>query len=347
MGHAQSHPPAVRTGSLLGLLVSLACLVSLLLACSSRRPEEGNALKKGGDRSSDGPALKVITTFLPITLLTRAVAGDCAQVRALVPPAMGPHDFQAKPGDLLALQQARVLVKNGLGVEAFLEPLISAAANPQLRVIDSSQGVATLMDNSSAPEPQEEKHDHHAHGGVNPHIWLDPLRAAQQVETIRAALAAADPQCAEGYGRRAIATTAKLQALHRTLALKLKPYQGRAFVSFHAVAPYFAERYGLKAVALVDVPELNPTPADLQRVTAVVKANGIRALLREPQAEGPSFQALAQDLDLGIGTFDPLETGSEEASRDPSTYFDTMARNGVNLVQAFAGSTGGSHGGSR
>lgn len=323
-------------------------LAALLVACGSpgKKPEAQGRGPQGESLGRARPGLQVVTTFLPITLLTRAVAGECAQVRALVPPAVGPHDFQARPGDLLALQEARVLVKNGLGVEAFLDPLIRAAANPQLRVVDSSRGVATLQDHADAPNPHGEGHSH-SHGGVNPHIWLDPLRAAQQVETIRAALAAADPGCAEGYGRRAIATTAKLQELHRTLALKLKPYQGKAFVSFHAVAPYFAERYGLKAVALVDVPEMNPTPADLQRVTAVVKANGIRALLREPQAEGPSFQALANDLGLGIGTFDPLETGSEEASRDPATYVDTMARNGAQLVKAFGGSAGRSNAGTR
>ena len=323
-------------------------LAALLVACGSpgKKPEAQGRGPQGESLGRARPGLQVVTTFLPITLLTRAVAGECAQVRALVPPAVGPHDFQARPGDLLALQEARVLVKNGLGVEAFLDPLIRAAANPQLRVVDSSRGVATLQDHADAPDPHGEGHSH-SHGGVNPHIWLDPLRAAQQVETIRAALAAADPGCAEGYGRRAIATTAKLQELHRTLALKLKPYQGKAFVSFHAVAPYFAERYGLKAVALVDVPEMNPTPADLQRVTAVVKANGIRALLREPQAEGPSFQALAKDLGLGIGTFDPLETGSEEASRDPATYVDTMARNAAQLVKAFGGSAGRSNAGTR
>ena len=108
-------------------------------------------------------------------------------------------------------------------------------------------------------------------------------------------------------------------------------------MAFHDVAPYFAERYGLKAVALVDVPELNPTPADLQRVAATVKANRIQALLSEPQAGTGSFQALASDLGLGIGSFDPLETGSEEASRNPATYGETMRRNGTNLVKAFVG----------
>lgn len=309
-------PNPLRPGQPLRWLLSCAGLAGLLLSCASPR----------ADPAGDLPStLKVVTTFLPITLLTRAVAGDCATVQALVPPAMGPHDFQARPGDLLALKKARVLVKNGLGAETFLEPLIAAAANPRLLVIDSSRGVATL-------------HNHgQAHGAVNPHIWLDPLRAAQQVNTIRAELVEADPGCAEGYNRRAASTTAQLQALHQELALQLKPFQGKAFVAFHDVAPYFAERYGLKAVALVDVPELNPSPADLQRVTATVKANRIRALLGEPQAVTGSFQALADDLGLGIATFDPLETASEEASRNPATYGETMRRNGASLVKAFAG----------
>ncbi len=294
-------------------------LAALLVACGSPR---------GNKPEGEGPGLLVITTFLPITLLTRAVAGDCATVQALVPPSVGPHDFQARPGDLLALQKARVLVKNGLGVETFLEPLISAAENPQLRVIDASRGVAT--------KSHDDDHGH-THGAVNPHIWLDPLRAAQQVNTIRAGLVAADPGCAEGYNRRAKATTAELNALHQDLARQLQPFRGRAFVAFHDVAPYFAERYGLKAVALVDVPELNPTPADLQRVAATVKANRIQALLSEPQAGTGSFQALASDLGLGISSFDPLETGSEEASRNPATYGETMRRNGANLVKAFVG----------
>jgi zinc/manganese transport system substrate-binding protein len=272
----------------------------------------------------------VITTFLPITLLTRAVAGDCAEVRALVPPTLGPHDFQAKPSDLLALREARLLVKNGLGVETFLDPLMASAGNPKLVVIDSSRGVRTLAANTA---------DGHGHGPgqLNPHIWLDPLRAAQQVDTIRDGLVKSDPGCAEGYRRRAAATTAQLQRLNADLARQLQPFRGKTFVAFHDVAPYFAERYGLKAVYLVDVPEMNPSPADLQRVAEAVKATQLRAVLSEPQAAARSFQALADDLGVPIGLFDPLETGSEADSRHLDTYLNTMRRNGANLVKAFGG----------
>jgi zinc/manganese transport system substrate-binding protein len=265
----------------------------------------------------------------------------------LIPPSTGPHDFQAKPGDLAALRQARVLVKNGLEMEGFLDKLVASAGNSQLAVIDSSRGIATI----DAPEGEAEHghehgsgHEHgedeghgHAHGAVNPHIWLDPLRAVQQVETIRDGLVKADPSCAEGYKRNAAAYITQLQTLNSEIAAQLKPYSGKTFIAFHDFAPYFAERYGLKAEFLVDVPELNPSPADLQRVAAEVRTTQLKALLSEPQEGQRSFNTLAKDLGVKISVFDPLETGSLESSKDPGTYLQVMRRNTADLIQAFGG----------
>jgi zinc/manganese transport system substrate-binding protein len=302
--------------------LSGAVIVGLVLAAC------GTPRQNAPDATAD-KAFKVVTTFLPITLFTRAVAGDCATVTPLIPPNLGPHDFQAKPGDLTALRQARVLVKNGLEMEGFLDKLVASAGNPQLKVIDSSRGVVTMEteDHGSAPG--------HDHGAVNPHIWLDPLRAVQQVETIRDGLVKADPSCADGYRRNAAAYTAQLQQLNSDIAAQLKPYQGKTFVAFHDFAPYFAQRYGLKAEYLVDVPELNPSPADLQRVAAEVKRSQLNALLSEPQEGDRSFNALAKDLGVKVVVFDPLETATQEASRDPSTYLKLMRRNAADLRQAF------------
>ena len=314
-------------------------LILVLAACGAPRPEANSP--------SGRPALRVVTTFLPITLFTRAVAGDCATVTALVPANGGPHDFQAKPSDLAMLRQARLLVKNGLGMEAFLDKLITAAANPRLTVIDSSRDVATL---GSSPAQANHRHgpgrdpgrDHglaeeqgHGHGTENPHIWLDPLRAVQQVNSIRDGLVKADPGCAEGYRRNAAAFTAQLQRLNREIASQLKPYSGKTFIAFHDFAPYFAQRYSLRAEYLVDVPELNPSPSDLRRVAAEVKQTQLKALLSEPQEGQRSFNSLAKDLGVTISVFDPMETGSAAASRDPATYGRVMRRNVAELIEAF------------
>ena len=321
-------------------LLARAGAFSLALALAAC----GAARQAPPDAAAD-KAFKVVTTFLPITLFTRAVAGDCATVTALIPPSLGPHDFQAKPGDLTALRQAGVLVKNGLEMEGFLGKLVAAAENPQLVVIDSSRGVATLESaehgdghghDGDHDHGDDHGHDHgHDHGAVNPHIWLDPLRAVQQVATIRDGLIQADPSCADGYRRNAAAFTAQLKQLNSEIASQLEPYRGKTFVAFHDFAPYFAQRYGLKADYLVDVPELNPAPADLQRVAAEVKSSQLKALLSEPQEGNRSFNTLAKDLGVKVVVFDPMETATEEASRNPATYVSVMRRNVADLRQAF------------
>lgn len=298
-------------------------LMVLLVSCSNSQKT---------DRNSDQSKLNVVTTFLPITLFTEAVAGECATVTSLIPPNLGPHDFQATPADISALSNASVLVKNGLGMEYFLDKLITSANNNSLQVVDTSRGVAVIR---SDDDQDEAKQGDQEYGEVNPHIWLDPLRAVQQVENIRDGLVKADPDCADGYTKRAAAYASQLKGLNTTIATQLKPFRGQTFIAFHDFAPYFAERYGLKADFVVDVPEMNPTPEDLQRVSKKVQQSQLKALLSEPQEGDRSFNALALDLGVKVVTFDPLETGSEQASKQPDTYFKVMDKNVVSLIQSF------------
>ena len=314
-------------------------LTAALVACGSPRPEA----ESSGSATAN---FNVVTTFLPITLFTRAVAGECATVTALIPPNLGPHDFQARPGDIALLSKASVLVKNGLEMEHFLDKLTESAGNDDLTIIDTSAGIA-VIESDEEDDHHDDHHDDihddhgqregHDHGDVNPHIWLDPLRAVQQIETIRDGLVDADPSCKEGYTTRAAAYTTQLKQLNSEIAAQLKPYRGKTFIAFHDFAPYFAQRYELKADYVVDVPEINPTPADLQRVSEQVKSTQLKALLSEPQEGASSFNALAEDLGVTVITFDPLETGSEQASQNPETYLEVMRRNVVALLQALGG----------
>ncbi|MDC0251455.1 zinc ABC transporter substrate-binding protein [Synechococcus sp. AH-551-P21] len=312
----------MRSKSIFSIPGALLLMV-LLVSCSNSQKT---------DRNSDQSKLNVVTTFLPITLFTEAVAGECATVTSLIAPNLGPHDFQATPADISALSNASVLVKNGLGMEYFLDKLITSANNNSLQVVDTSRGVAVIR---SDDDQDEAKQGDQEYGEVNPHIWLDPLRAVQQVENIRDGLVKADPDCADGYTKRAAAYASQLKGLNTTIATQLKPFRGQTFIAFHDFAPYFAERYGLKADFVVDVPEMNPTPEDLQRVSKKVQQSQLKALLSEPQEGDRSFNALALDLGVKVVTFDPLETGSEQASKQPDTYFKVMDKNVVSLIQSF------------
>ncbi|MDX2228343.1 MAG: zinc ABC transporter substrate-binding protein [Leptolyngbyaceae cyanobacterium bins.349] len=327
-------------------VVLVSAIAVSLGSCASNTPSTSSALQAQSSPVATTDELQVVTTFLPITQFTKAVAGDRAEVTQLLPTNVGPHDFQARPEDAQRLAKADVLVQNGLEMEEFLEDLVKNAGNTNLKVIDSSQGVKTIA--TEAIAGHDHGHDHgageknaeakHDHGADNPHIWLDPKRAIQQVENIRDGLITVDPGGKETYTANAAAYIQQLKDLDAETTKLLKPYSGKTFVAFHDFAPYFADSYNLKANFLVDVPEENPSPEDVKRVTTEVKEANLRAILTEPQAGASAFAALAKDLNVQISTFDPIETGGPEAVQ-PEHYFAVMRQNVQNLVTAFGRST--------
>ncbi|HEY9817098.1 MAG TPA: zinc ABC transporter substrate-binding protein, partial [Candidatus Obscuribacterales bacterium] len=255
-------------------------------------------------------------------------------------------------------------VKNGLEMEFFLDDLVANAGNADLVVIDTSEGVAVLSnedveghgdehgddhghdhgddpDHNHGDDQAAESGDSHAghvhHGAYNPHIWLDPKRVIQQVETIRDGLIAVDPDGETDYTTNAAAYIEQLQALDAEFTERLAPYAGQTFVAFHDFAPYFAESYGLEAEFLVDVPDVNPSPEDVRRVIETVEASSLKTLLTEPQAGDEAFASLAGDLNVKVSAFDPMETGDPTAT-EPEAYFTIMRQNVDVLEAAFSSS---------
>ena len=61
----------------------------------------------------------IMTSFLPITLFARAVAGECGDVKALIPTNIGPHDFQSTPKDILSIGKADIFLSMAWGWRLF------------------------------------------------------------------------------------------------------------------------------------------------------------------------------------------------------------------------------------
>jgi zinc/manganese transport system substrate-binding protein len=333
MAQAPGYPP---TPVLLGLLLPL-----LLAGCNAARPPTPTPGRAGAP-------LRVVTTVLPVGLFTRAVAGTCATVEPLLPAGADLHDLPVSPQLVGRLRGADVLVLNGLGLEAALEPLVAAADRPDLRRVESAAGLAPLPGGADGHDHGHTHDPSHGHGdagpgssgaggaAVNPHVWLDPRRAAGQVRRIRDALVAADPPRAACFRRNADRFLSELQSLDRQLARQLAPHAGQPIVSFHDLAPYFADRYRLRAESVVALPGDNPSVADLRRVADQLRRHRTRAVLIDPVLERSSFTALAADLELEVLPFDPIERASESDARRPAHYLEAMRRNGAAVVKSLA-----------
>jgi zinc/manganese transport system substrate-binding protein len=326
----------ISTGKSKRLPLIALLLLSLAASCSPNNANQATtpaeSLKAVEAASSpqqpQKPKIKVVATFLPMYWFTKAVAKDAAQVEVLIPPGTEVHDYQATPENVKAIATANVLVKNGMGMEEFLDNTVKNAENPKLVKIEASKGIKPLQEIS--PVVKAGKSDHHHHGEGNPHVWIDPVLAKQQVSNIRDGLIAADPANKATYEANAAAYIKQLDNLHGEFQQTLQKYPNCTFVTFHDAYPYLAQRYNLKQVAVVEIPEDQLSPTDIKKAVNATKKYNVKALFGEPGIDNKLLTSLSQDLKLTLRPLDPLETGET----DPEYYFTAMKSNLQNLEAA-------------
>jgi zinc transport system substrate-binding protein len=311
-----------KTGS--GILSFVALLLLNLAGCSQTNTNQPTSSVKSSKiqeaTSLQTGKTKVVTTFLPMYIFTKAVTGDAADVEILVPPGTEVHEYQATPNNVKAIATANVLVKNGLGLEKFLENTVKNAQNPKLAQIDASKNIKPL--NQISPVEKTAKEEHEDAEG-NPHVWLDPVLAKQQVINIRDGLIVADPANKATYEANTGNYIKQLENLNNEFEQTLEKTPNCTFVTFHDAYPYLAQRYKLKQLAVVEIPEDQLTPADVQNAVNAVKKYKVKTLFSEPGVDNKLLASLSKDLNLTLRPLDSLETGKT----DPQYYFEAMKAN--------------------
>ena len=96
-------------------ITAFTCLSAIACSPETTPPTSSDSTPQTSSEptaeTSSGP--KIVTTFLPVHLFTKAVVGDTGQVDILISPGKEVHDYQATPEDAKLLAQADVLVENG------------------------------------------------------------------------------------------------------------------------------------------------------------------------------------------------------------------------------------------
>ena len=152
------------------LAAALSAAFLLLCACT---PGAANS-----PTTSSDPVLNIAATTWPVYCLTTAVTGDLEGVE--VTPVLNVqtsclHDYTLTVDDMKVLEGADVIVLNGVGLEDFMD---DALAGSEAEVIDASVTIELL----TLPD-----------GSEDPHIWMDPDRAAMMVQNITDGLKKIDP----------------------------------------------------------------------------------------------------------------------------------------------------------
>lgn len=285
----------------------------------------GNQAKEAA--STEGK-LKVVTTFYPMYEFSKQVAGDHAEVVALIPSGAEPHDWEPSAKDMAAIKDADVFVYNGI-VEGWADSALSSAANEQRVVVEASKGISLMEGEEHDHEHgEEEEHSHEEETHLDPHVWLDPVLAQQEVRAIQAALEQADPGNKEDYKKNADQYIAKLQELDLAFKEALTNAKHKEFVTQHAAFGYLAKQYGLTQVPIAGLsPEQEPSPGEMAEVVKFAKEHQVQTIFFETLVDPKVAQVVADEIGAATAVLNPLEGLTAEDIKNNLDYIGVMTNN--------------------
>jgi zinc transport system substrate-binding protein len=274
-------------------------------------------VKLSPTRATSAGKVTVTATFYPMAEFARQIGGDRVTVDTLVRPGVEPHDYEPTPGDLTRLYRSKVFVYNGAGLETWV---------PRLR--DELSANHVIAANASAGIQLDQLAPGSGESGVDPHIWLDPVRAAAEVSNIEAGLVRADPAGAAYYHGRAAAYRQQLAALDAAYRTGLSQCARHDIVTSHQAFGYLGDRYGLTITAISGLsPDEEPSPQKLAGIAAYARAHHVRYIFFETLVSPKLAQTLATEAGAQTLVFNPLEGLSADQVARGDNYLSVQQAN--------------------
>jgi zinc transport system substrate-binding protein len=305
----------------------ISAVTALLLAgCGGNNEGMTNS---GGESVGSGKKLKVVTTFYPMYEFSKQVAGEHADVISLIPAGIEPHDWEPSAKDMTNIKEADIFIYNGI-VEGWAEQALESAPNDKRIVVEAIGGIQLMESEEHGHEEEgHEEEEHEEEGGsLDPHIWLSPVLAQQEVLAIQEAFEKADPAHKDDYKANADAYISKLKELDHAFKSGLQGVKHTEFVTQHAAFGYLAKEYGLTQVPIAGLsPEQEPSPEQMAEVVAFAKEHEIRTIFFETLVDPKIAQTIADEIGAKTDVLNPIEGLTDEDKKNNLDYIGIMTKN--------------------
>ena len=249
-----------------------------------------------------------ITSFFPLYEFTKEIGREKVDVTLLVPSGVEPHDWEPTIKDLQLMQQADVIIINGIGFENWIDNIDSV--NSDVKVVDTSIGISILES--------------------DPHIWLNPVMAQKQVENIVDSLSKVDPLNEKYYKQNGMSYNKKLEELDNKISYEFSSCK-KDFIAFHDAFSYFANQYDLNqhTVLKSNEPHEEPTAKSLENIINLARDLDSNVIFTEEAVDKRTSQIVANEIGAKVLTLSPLEIGDSQTD-----FIKKMEENLLHLKEA-------------
>jgi len=246
-----------------------------------------------------GPAIVVSSAVLGAVV--QDLVGDRATVSVLMGNGVDPHDWQPSARDVEALHRADLVVVNGLGLEATLEPVLEEVAGTGVPVFRAAEHIGSLRSIDDGVVHHDAPVASHGPGVPDPHFWVDPLSMRDVVVALAPVMAGMGVDVAD----RAADLATRLEALDAEVrtTLEVVPVERRQLVTGHESMGYFADRYAFELVGAV-IPGLSSqgevSASQLGAISALIREHGVPAIFTEIGTPAAVVDAIAGETGVQV-----------------------------------------------
>lgn len=255
--------------------------------------------------SDSNNTIRIYVGIAPQAYFVERIAGNNTfiEVSVLLGPGQSPATYNPTPKDIARLSEADVYFLTGLPFERKLIEKMSGMIR-DFNVVDTREGIALrqMEEYYHGPDP----HGHHGQKGArDPHIWLDPQLVKTISRNICDGLGQLNPVHAGEYEGNLKQFEVDLDKVDSTITEMLAPNNGSSFYVFHPTFGYFADRYGLRQVA-VETAGKEPGARELVEIIEKAKKDKIGAIIVQPEFSSKSAEAIAHAIGGRVVMVNPL-----------------------------------------
>ena len=293
---------------------------------------------------------KVTVDIAPVHSLVSKIMNGVAKPDLIIPAGASPHEYQLKPSNAKALEDADLVFWIGEDLTPWLEKgLSSLAQDSSITALLGVDGIELLSfregalfeahdhddhdDHDDHGKKKHDDHDDHAHGDHDPHAWLSPQIAKVWLNVIAAKLSEADPDNAGKYFSNAKLARDNMDSLVSEVNSILDPIRDKKFVVFHDAYQYFEKDFGISASGAISMGDASdPSPARLAEIRKRVVDEAVECVLAEPQYNQGLVKAVVEGTNANTAVIDPLGVKLESG---PDLYENLIRNLATNLAKCF------------
>lgn len=289
-----------KSGSVnLRKFLSTALLLGVLVSCGS----SGDSTNS--NESTTQPAPDSVVADLPVIAVTYSVIGDIvsqlvgdnATVNVVIPDGQDPHDFQPSAKDIETINNAALVVSNGLEFEEGLEEVLENIAKSGGNIFMVGEHI-TVRKIEDGDDHGDDHHDDDKHADGDPHLWLSPATMLEMLPALTSALSDA---VGADLSAEATALTTKLQDLDGQVESIINSLGECNLVSGHDEMGYFADRYGCNVIGAI-IPSFTTTSeataGELAELKLLVEQYKVRAIFTGLGTSPDTANQLAKELGI-------------------------------------------------